>query len=249
MSGNDFFTFYEQNRNITQSECQKSSACKFPDCGMNIVWIPPPQKGDLKGVIISRDPTTCFIKPYHEASKKSDEECRRELMSAKRVPVKTIIDRIAKVDQNEGTRDNLSNFLLKNCYWTHLLKCCTYSSRKNDIKSIPFHEAYQTRCVECCSKQWLRRELDLLCEQPDIEAIILLGANVTKTVYNLLSIQTKETWEKSRYRDCSLIPLPHPSGANGASWAQPINPIILDNIKEINRICETSGKMRTNDSV
>jgi hypothetical protein len=242
MSGNDFFTFYEDYRNTTQSECQKYSACKFPDYSRKMVWIPPPKKGDLRGVIISRDPTTGFIELYNEASKKNDEECRKDLMSDKGVPVKTIIDRIAKVYPNEVTRDNLSNFLLKNCYWTHLMKCCTYSSRKNDIGSISFHVARQTVCVECCSKQWLIRELNLICEQPDVEAIILLGADVTKSVYNLLSINNKEKWEKATYQNCSLIPLPHPSRANGASWAPPMNPIILDNIKEINRICGTSGK-------
>jgi hypothetical protein len=241
MSDNDFFTFYEKFRCITQSECKKSSACKFPDYSRKMVWIPPPKKGDLKGVIISRDPTTGFLELYNEASKKNDEECRKDLMSAKGVPVKTIIDRIAKVYPNEVTRDNLSNFLLKNCYWTHLLKCCTYSSRKNEIKSITFHEACQTGCVEHCNEQWLLRELNLICEQPDVEVIILLGADVTKSVYRLLSINNKEKWKRSRYQNCSLIPLPHPSRANGASWASPINPI-LDNIKEINRICGTSGK-------
>jgi hypothetical protein len=243
MNGNDFFTFYEKYKNTTQSECRKSSACKFPDCGMKMVWIPPPKKGDLRGVIISRDPTTGFIELYKNASKKSDEECRRELMGDKGVPVNTIIDRIEKVYQSKGTRKNLSNFLLNNCYWTHLLKCCTYSSRKSDIESISFHKACLDGCKDCCSKQWLSRELDLICEQPDIEAIILLGADVTKTVYRLLSIKNKETWHKSQpYRGCKLIPLPHPSRANGASWAPPMNPIFLDNIKEINRIYETSGK-------
>jgi len=99
---------------------------------MKMVWIPPPKKGDLRGVIISRDPTTCFINSYNEASKKSDEECRRDLMrDDKRVPINTIIDRIEKVYRSEGTRENLSNFLLYNCYWTHLVKCCTiFASKK-----------------------------------------------------------------------------------------------------------------------
>lgn len=242
MSGNDFFTFYEKNRSMTQSECQKCSACKFPDYRMKkIVWIPPPKKGDLKGVIISRDPTTGFIELYNEASKKSDEECRKDLMGDKGVPINTINGRIEKLYPGEGTRKNLSNFLLNNCYWTHLLKCCTYSSRKNDLGSIPFHEACQTGYVECCSKQWLIRELNLICEQPHIEVIILLGADVTKTVYRLLSINNQEKWHKSeRYRGCSLIPLPHPSRANGASWASP-NSTILENIEKINELCGTSG--------
>jgi hypothetical protein len=239
MSSNDFFTFYEKFGNTTQSECQKNSACKFPDYSRKMVWIPPPKKGDLRGIIISRDPTTGFIGLYNEASNKNDEECRKDLMGIKGVPVKTITDRIEIV--SKGTRENLSRFLLKNCYWTHLLKCCTYSSRKKDIRSISFQKACHDGCVDCCSKQWLMRELNLIFEQPDVEAIILLGADVTKSVYRLLSINNKEKWKKSRYQNCSLIPLPHPSRANGASWTLPMNPIILDNIKEINRICETSG--------
>jgi len=201
MDGNNFFTFYEKYRNTTQSECQKSSACKFPDYGMKkIVWIPPPKKGDLRGVIISRDPTTCFIESYDEASKKSDDENRRELMCDNGVPVNTIIDRIEKVHQSEGTRNNLSNFLLNNCYWTHLLKCCTYSSRKKDIESISFHKACHDGCVDCCSKQWLSRELNLIFEQPGVEIIILLGVDVTKSVYRFLSINNKEKWENQAIR-------------------------------------------------
>jgi len=210
--------------------------------GRRMVWIPPPKKEDLRGVIISRDPTTGFIKLYNDASQKSDEDCRRELMGDKGVPVNTIVDRIEKVYQNEGTRKNLSNFLLSNCYWTHLLKCCTYSSRKKDIESIPFQQTRKDGCIDCCSKQWLSRELDLICEQPDVEAIILLGADVTKSVYRLLSIDNEEKWHKSKsYRGCSLIPLSHPSRANGASWAPPLNSTLLNNIEKINGLCGTSG--------
>jgi uracil-DNA glycosylase len=246
MSDDDFFTFYEKYRTTTQLKCQKSSACKFPDCGWKIVWIPPPKKGELRGVIISRDPTTGFIEVYDKASKKNDDDCRTELMSHKGVPVKTIIDRIEKVCQSEGkkfSRGNLSNFLLNNCYWTHLLKCYTYSGQKKvrDIKSKSFKQAYSDDCVDCCSKKWLYQELNLIFKLSDVEVIILLGADVTKFVYRLLFEEDGENWRESKkYLNYSLIPLPHPSRANGASWTQPINNSLLENIEKINKLCDES---------
>lgn len=244
MNHEDFFSFFEENRNIPQSECKQNSACNFPDYSKKIVWIPPPKKEELTGVIISRDPTTGFIEEYDKASKKSDDEFRKNLMSLEKVPVNTIIDRLEKVCQREGkkfSRDNLSNFLLNHCYWTHLLKCYTYSKRKNDLESISFPKAYRTGCVNNCSEKWLSHELDLIFKLPNIKVTVLLGADVTKFVYRLLFPDDMVEFHEVRtYKTCTLIPLPHPSRANEASWTPSTKYPLLRNIEEIIKKCDAS---------
>ncbi|MCX6684093.1 MAG: hypothetical protein NTZ37_05125 [Methanoregula sp.] len=206
---------------------------------------PPPKKEELTGVIISRDPTTGFIEEYDKASKKSDDEFRKNLMSREKVPVNTIIDRLEKVCQREGkkiSRDNLSNFLLNYCYWTHLLKCYTYSKRKNDLESISFPKAYRTGCVNNCSEKWLSHELDLFFKLPNIKVTVLLGADVTKFVYRLLFPDDMvELHEVRTYKTCTLILLPHPSRANGASWTPSTKYPLLRNIEEIIKKCDVSA--------
>jgi hypothetical protein len=244
MINEDFFSFFEKNRNTTQAECKQSGVCNFPNYGRKIVWIPPPIKGELAGVIISRDPTTGFIEEYNKASEKSDDEFRQKLMSNENVPVNTIIGRIEKVCQREGknfSRDNLSKFLLNRCYWTHLLKCYTYSKRKNDLESKSFPEAYRIGCVNHCSERWLSHELDLIFKQPNIKIIVLLGADVTKFVYrSLFPEEIVELYEVKQYKTCTLIPLPHPSRANGASWTPSTKYPLLKNIEELIKKCDVS---------
>jgi len=241
MTDDDFFTFYEKHRNTTRFDCQKISPCNFGDYDREIVWISPPRKGALKGVIISRDPTTGFIEAYKNAIKKTDNECRKDLMSNKGVPVHTIIRRIEKVCQSEKIPflgDTLSNFLLKNCYWTHLLKCFTYSGREKEIVSKSFREAKLDGCVENCGKQWLCRELEKIPKLSDVRVIILLGADVTKFVYRNLLHENGKNWrEAKKYNNCPIIPLPHPSYANGKEWTKPYLPSLLENIRKINELC------------
>lgn len=239
MDKDDFFSFFTKYGTNTQSECNKNNHCHFPKNNEKMVWIPPPKKELMKGVIISRDPTTEFIDVFNDLLKEDENNRRIKLMQNKGVPVRTIIDRIDKICKREEKKfspEIFSNFLLNNCYWTHLLKCYTYSSRKK-IDSFSYSEAVHYGCVDCCTKKWLCQELNQISQLPNVKIIILLGANVTKFVYHNLFDDNIKNWRESRlYFNCPLIPLPHPSRANGKEWAQP-KKSLLDNIEKINRIC------------
>jgi hypothetical protein len=244
MAEDDFFTFYLNSRGFSQLKCREINNCSFPKNDKTNVLIPPPKKEMMKGVIISRDPTTAFFKEYDEASKMNDDAFRKKLLLKggvlnEKIPVGGIVKRIKKVCEknNEITfsPDSLSHFLLENCYWTHLLKC--YTTSKSE-KTIPFSEARQKGYVDTCCKKMLYQELDRILKLPDMEVILLLGADVTKFVYNHLFKDDSENWRESRkYNHCVLIPLPHPSNANGKEWAQPFKSSLLDNIKTLNKIC------------
>lgn len=245
MDDDDFFTFYSNFRGITQLRCKEINNCDFPYNGEKVVWIPPPKKGVMKGVIISRDPTTCFIDAFNTASQKNDDDCRSNLMSNEGVPIKKLVCRIEKVCNSEGvefSQSNLLNFFLEHCYWTHLLKCYTYSGRKRRIQSLPFPDSKRAHYVDNCSEKHLYRELEYILKLADVKIIILLGADVTKFVYGYLFKEEIGNWRESRIKNnCTFLPFPHPSGANGKEWKQPYKKALLSNIGKLKEFVLNEG--------
>ena len=210
-----FINYFSDVSNIyTKKECPHF--CRFKPLNRTpIVGLPKPD--DFWGVIISEDPTTDFIGRYEEARKQPPDEWRRLLMS-KDSPPSWLIQKMMAfnkkywngVNTNEITQ--LNGIIQHNFYWTHMLKCCTIKSKKlkaqpiNERISIPYTHAKGVTCADT----WLSGELSWAISQGS-KCIVTLG-------------KSPEIWSK-RWFDglpdkdgIRLFNLPHPSGANQASW-------------------------------
>ena len=130
---------------------QKSDLCP-ESCEMRLlshippVWVPPPQMPlRVRGVIISRDPTTGFIPYFNSAREESYQIWRTELFQSNAIPnwifkrIKTFNQKFISPTLSPEDLEKFRLTLFNHIYWTHLLKCCTdrsgEQSKKFNIKN------------------------------------------------------------------------------------------------------------------
>lgn len=173
------------------------------------VWVPPPQKNPFVGIIISRDPTTEFI-PYYNAAKSRNLSSWRELLFDTNAIPRWTYHRIEVFNQrymhsalSEKELKKFRDTLFHSVYWTHLHKCCTDKRAEASLQFKPTNACY-------CADQWLKSEIELAALE-NVRFIVTLGKNV-------------EQWFERKGNESlvdqtiHLYHLPHPSGANMASW-------------------------------
>jgi len=193
---------------------KKSDAC--PDTcelkgasGIPAVWVPPPQNHPFAGLIISRDPTTAFI-PYYTDAKKMDLSLWRELLFDTNAIPRWTHQRVTKFTEKylQGTisEEEMEQFretLYHSVYWTHLHKCCTDKRAEASLKFKP-------KNASCCAGRWLRSEIEYAARE-NIRFIITLGKDVERWFERNGDALLENT-------TICVYHLPHPSGANMASW-------------------------------
>lgn len=201
-----FIDYISNSPNIlTKLSCPAD--CQFKDNReIPIVGIPAPKI--IKGIIISRDPTTAFIRPYLLARLISPEEWHYKLMTANAPPqwiikqIATFSEKYLKTDNKDGV-EKLRILMENNIYWTHLHKCCT---DKSSIEAPCFNN----KNARLCADQWLKQELS---------DAITAGAKFIICVGNDAKAWLQE-WEMSDpiAKNVSMIYLPHPSSAANGAW-------------------------------
>jgi hypothetical protein len=194
-----------QKTECCPESCEMRSLSKIPP-----VWVPPPQPPDrVRGVIISRDPTTEYIPYFTSASEEPYPEWRTRLFRSNAIP-NWIFKRISAFNQKFISPpippEDLEKFrlaLFDHTYWTHLHKCCT---DKQGEKS----EIFKTKNARLCADTWLRAELEAV-NQDNAPFVIALGKDVERWV---------RAWhaEGANGDTMQIFYLPHPSTANMASW-------------------------------
>lgn len=174
-----------------------------------IVGVFPPQSNQLKGMIISRDPTTAFKDPYLKARGKANTEWHNELMTAD-APPQWLIKKIKNFDEKymNSTHSNdleiLEQTISNNVYWTHLHKCCT-DKKDHVLGAIHFKH----KNGELCANKWLMDEIKE-AKILGLKFIICLGKDVESF------IEPRESTIKEP--DIKIFYIPHPSGANNGEW-------------------------------
>ena len=96
---------------------------------IKIAFVPPPK--EILGIIISCDPTTDWLEKYKKAKELPNDKCRERLFMA--IP-KELIKRVTNFMSMKTSKEDidcLSNMIYGRVYWTHLHKCFTDKSEKN----------------------------------------------------------------------------------------------------------------------
>ncbi len=207
--------------------CESRNNEKVP-----IVGVFPPQSNKLTGMIISRDPTTAFKKPYLKARGKTNAEWHNKLMTVD-APPQWLIKKIKNFDDKymENIHSNdlkiLEQNIANNVYWTHLHKCCT---DKKDRKLGAVH--FKHKNGELCADKWLMDEIKE-AKSLGLKFIICLGKDVKSF------IEPRESTIKEQ--DIKIFYFPHPSGANNGEW-YPKNPDkktrLIKNIGDLFLVCK-----------
>ncbi|KAF1078385.1 uracil-DNA glycosylase family protein [Methanogenium sp. MK-MG] len=184
-------------------ECELKGLSDIP-----AVWVPPPQNHPFAGIIISRDPTTAFIPYYTDAKSRSLSLWRELLFDTNAIPrwtftrIKSFNQRYMQGALSDEELNTFRDTLYHSVYWTHLHKCCTDKRGEASLKFRP-RNAYS------CADRWLCSEIESASRE-NIRFIVTLGKDV-------------ERWFERKGDDLvdqtiRLYHLPHPSGANMASW-------------------------------
>ena len=185
-------TLKEYLKTINKDKCPCS--CEFQSKrDIEIALVPPPK--EISGIIISRDPTTKWIKKYNEAMERTGAEQRKMLFDTA-IP-QQLVKQIGEF-KGEKEKNLCKSFIYEKGYWTHLHKCFTDDKNK-------FSCTNATRCADT----WLTEELRIAIANNDIECIITLGNDVHEWI---------KGWKKINNRDIEVIKLPHPSGQNNRYW-------------------------------
>jgi hypothetical protein len=203
----------EESGMVRCKEYEVSKKC--PD---HHVCVPPPTE-EIRGCLISRDPTSRFIGPL---------QCYRSCYFDRKglfcfnAPPRWLYSRIEYfLDPSERSETNMKNlyhFLDRQCYWTHLHKCPT--RKKPDIteknSSMYLSEGrifprYSYPTGRSCAKRWFACEFAKYHLESKI--IITLGRDVQRFFTE---------WSECHFpmKKLIIINLPHPSGANcGNEWS------------------------------
>ncbi|WP_292548195.1 uracil-DNA glycosylase family protein [Methanoregula sp.] len=177
------------------------------------LWIPAPSE-NLKGCIISRDPTSDFIDPLN-GYKAGKGNLQFD------APPKWLCQRIQYFmgnDLSSTDMNKIHKFLDNQCYWTHFHKCPT---SKKDKK----YPRFSFPNGKTCADRWFNHEF--LKYNLKHKIIILLGRDLQSYFKNMES--------RHLLQDNTVIYLPHPSRANcGNGWSWKKNKLPEDrNQKEI----------------
>ena len=187
---------------------------KCDECDMsgfqieNPVLIPPPSD-QIHGYLISRDPTTAFLKPLEQYKALSN---ARGLLWFN-APPSWLCNNIRKfMDYEEKSPDltKIRNFLDHHCFWTHLHKCPTCRIAAKQNCKYNYHPFDCTR-ANVCGDFWFDKEFPR--DQLNSRVIVLLGKDVKRYFSQWLIHHPYIDWSR-------VIALPHPSGANvGIGWS------------------------------
>jgi hypothetical protein len=191
------------------SQCE---GCKlYPLGATDRVCIPPPSK-DIRGCIISRDPTYEFLKPLRFYNMHFPLKQKNLFFDAPPCWLVKRIIRFIDLDKNSLEIINLRKFLDEQCFWTHLHKCPTHRVVKSDEKfqkkgdeDINRFPPFRYSNARYCGDSWFETEFDKY-ELKD-KIIILLGKEVKK----FFSQKVKSFFDVNGE---NVIHLPHPSSAN-----------------------------------
>jgi hypothetical protein len=174
------------------------------------VCIPPPSE-NIRGCLISRDPTKEFLPLFEEYKQLLPD--KKKILWFNAPPswlckkIRVIID--MEIPEHSTDMEKIQDFLNCECYWTHLQKCPTKPQKNQSIDKheiCDLEEDYQPfdyPTAKICATKWFESEFNKYCMKDKI--IITLGGNV--------KIFFKQ-WSKDQGLDNSnkVIHFPHPSG-------------------------------------
>jgi len=198
---------------MSMNGCEK---CELSQLGnKDRVCIQRPSK-EIRGCLISRDPTSEFLKDY----KQPPTDNKGILWF--NAPPKWLFTKIEKKVicsgedfPNKAKLSELRNFLDYECYWTHLHKCPTKPQKKLDRYQQGINRVeenyppFRFSTAKHCANIWFKSEFDNYKLNDKI--IITLGRDV-EIFFNL--------WSNSCGLDSKrIINFPHPSG-RCRSWNQ-----------------------------
>jgi len=200
------------------------------ECGLNNqqnrdhpICIPLPSD-DIRGCIISRDPTSAFINP-----RKKPIITRGNFNFSKgKVPPKWLYERIQSFrgfppDSVEAKK--LSTFFDLNCYWTHFHKCPTDKQGKG-------YPRFSYPNGKICADRWF--EFECTENKLNDKILILLGRDVERYF--------QERPDHPLLKSEHVFFLPHPSTANcGNGWSW--NKCKLPNDPDIIKLNERLTKL------
>jgi hypothetical protein len=199
------------------------------------VCIPLPSD-QIRGCLISRDPTSEFLGPLKKYKQLPSNQKRLLDFDAPPCWLYKKIGKFMDFDENTQEMYKLRSFFNQQCYWTHLHKCPTCKPGKNiDKKEISdvyeYFPSFRYSTAKKCAERWFEFEFDKYGLKDKI--IITCGRDVEKFV-NQWSEQHLDT------NDNNIINLPHPSGANcGNGWSWKKSTDHTERItKEINRFLD-----------
>jgi hypothetical protein len=182
--------------------------CKSYSIGItHRVCIPPPSN-TIRGVLISRDPTSKFS-GYDRESEDKKGNLR---FNAPPLWLFNKIKAIVESGKNPVDKvqlDGLKNFLDYECYWTHVHKCPTkpqtnhennQHERNDEIENFP---SFNASTAKYCGDKWFESEFSRYDLKDKI--VITLGRDVEKFFRQWSLHHNLENPNK-------IISLPHPSG-------------------------------------
>lgn len=194
------------------------------------VCIPPPS-GRIRGCLISRDPSSKFLKPLKEYGNLPTDQKGNLWFKAPPIWLFKKINKIMKFPDNSPDLIKLQDFLNRECYWTHLHKCPTKPQTNQEIDQDGMNglkedcPQFRYPAAKSCANRWFKSEFSKYNLNDKI--IITLGRDVENFF---------KSWSTSHGLECSnkIINLPHPSG-RCRSWNETSNQ--TEQItKEINRL-------------
>ena len=203
-----FHNYFLNSDNIkTKYVCPDE--CKFKDRKDNpIVGVPLPQMPhELTGVLISRDPTTAFIKPYLKVRGAKDASEWRKALITTNAPPQWIVSQIATFDRKymEGRHaheiERLREVITNNVYWTHLHKCCTDKTEKEA-------DSFSYKNARLCADQWLGEEISDAIRL-NAKFILCLGRDVESFM---------REWDAPEKGRIKILYLPHPARTANGAW-------------------------------
>jgi hypothetical protein len=192
------------------------------------VCIPKPSD-QIKGGIISRDPTSDFIGPLKEY--KINPRKRGNLLFD--APPRWLCDRIQhfmNLKQDSFEMKKLCPFIDCECYWTHFHKCPTQKNVKRDFTitdrrpriAEDTYPPFRYSNGKLCANKWLDYEFDKF--QLHQKIVILLGRDLQKYFM--------ERPDANKLIQDNFIFFPHPSSANcGRGWSWNVNKPKTDSIQ------------------
>jgi hypothetical protein len=186
-----------------------------------------PPSDNIKGCIISRDPTSAFIKPWREHKNE------RGNFQFGEAPPKWLFERIQyfmgfELDPTDIKK--LKTFLDMNCYWTHFHKCPT---DKQGIDCPRFSYFNGERCAD----RWF--EFEFTKYNLNDKILILLGRDLERYFQN--------NPDNPLLKSNRVFYLPHPSMANcgkGWSWNKNKAPNDTNFIKLSNQLNELISRIK-----
>ena len=198
------------------------------------ICIPPPAD-NIRGCLISRDPTEEFLVPLENYMRLSSDKKKILSFNAPPLWLCNKIRVFMNFPENSPEMNKLRQFLDHQCYWTHLHKCPTCKTGKTldqdqrEIRASEYFPPFRYSTAKSCATRWFEFEFDKYDLKDKV--VITCGRDVEKFF---------SQWSKQHLSEnnINVINLPHPSGANcGKGWSWNKNTNHQERITdEINRL-------------